>query len=90
MTILDTIISTICWNSSNSRITVSALVQVAASPIKIENASALITDIICGISNWNTISGSSFSPSTSETIDKCGISPYPAAIDPSAAKTEDT
>ena len=85
-----TIESTICWNSSRTFVIVFASVHVAASPIMSENTSALITDMICGISSWNTTSGSSFYPSTSEVIDICGIIIYPAAIENNAAPTEDT
>ena len=88
--ILDTMESTIFWNSSNIPVINFALFHAAASPIIIENTSALITGMICGIESSNTISGSSFSPSTSVTIERCGISAYPAAVENNAAPTEDT
>ena len=42
-----------------------------------------------GISSRNTTSGSSFSPSTSDTMDRWGMMPYPAAMDRSAARIEE-
>ena len=87
--IFETIASTIFWNSSRIFEINSAFVQAAASPIIIENTSALITGIICGIDNLKTAAGSSFNPSAVEDIDKCGIKRYPDAVEKSAAPTYD-
>lgn len=87
--ILETIASTIFWNSSRIFEINSAFVQAAASPIIIENTSALITGIICGIDNSKTAAGSSFNPSAVEDIDKCGIKRYPDAVEKNAAPTDD-
>ena len=54
-----------------------------------DSTSALMTDMISGISSWNTISGSSFNPSTSDTMDRCGMIPYPAAMERSAASRDE-
>ena len=69
---------------------VFAFVHVAARPRSTENTSALITGIICGISNWNTAAGSAFKPSTSDTMDRFGIIAYPALIEKRAAPIEET
>ena len=87
--ILETIASTIFWNSSSRSEINSAFVHAAASPIMIENTRALITGIICGIDNSNTAAGSSFNPSAVDEIDKCGISAYPAAVENKAAPTDE-
>jgi len=87
--ILETIASTIFWNSSRIFEINSAFVQAAASPIIIENTRALITGIICGIDNSKTALGSSFNPSVVEDIDKCGIKIYPDAVEKSAAPIDD-
>ena len=81
--------STIFWNSSRTRVIVSALVHAAPSPSMTDRTSALMTGMICGISSWNITSGSSLNPSISDTIDRWGIIPYPAAMDPRAARTEE-
>ena len=73
MTTLETMRSTIFWNSSSSEAKVLARVQAAVRPSRMESTSALITLMICGMSSWNTASGSSRSPSVTETIDRCGI-----------------
>ena len=49
------------------------LVQVIARPTISDSASALMTFMIAGISSWNSTSGSSFRPSTCETMDRCGM-----------------
>ena len=87
--IFDTIASTIFWNSSKIVMIVFDFVQIAASPIKIENASALMTFIICGIVSPKTSSGNSFKPSISDTTGRFGIIAYPAPIERSAASTDD-
>ena len=58
--ILETIASTIFWNSSRIFEINSAFVHAAASPIIIENTSALITGMICGIESSKITSGRVF------------------------------
>ena len=57
MTIFVTIASTICWNSSRALVIDFAFVHAAARPRHIESASALMTDIIGGMSSLKTRSG---------------------------------
>ena len=80
---------TMRWNSSSRPAKVLARVHAAVRPSRIDSTSALITLMITGISSWKTASGSSRSPSAADTMDRCGISAYPAPIDSSAAKIED-
>ena len=82
--------STICWNSSRTPVTSLDLFHAAASPIKTEKKRADITGIICGIVNSKTTFGSSFKPSTSGLMFKCGKMPYPAKVAKKAAPMEET
>ena len=90
MMILETIARTTFWNSSKKAAIKSAFVHAAASPSKIDKTSALITGIICGMESSNTTSGSVFSLSAAELIERCGISAYPETVENSAAPNEET
>src|SRR5699024_12225018 len=68
MITLVTIFNTISWNSWSTLEMVFALTQVAARPIRIENTRALMTLMMAGISSWKIASGTSFRPSTVETM----------------------
>ena len=85
-----TIESTICWNSSKTPVINLDLFHAAERPTKTEKKRADITGIICGMVSSKTTSGSSFSPSTSGLIFKCGKIPYPAAVAKNAAPIEET
>ena len=73
ITTLETMRSTIFWNSSSNEAKVLARVHAAVRPSRMDSTSALITLMICGISSWNTASGSSRRPSVTETMDRCGM-----------------
>ena len=89
MITLDTIASTIFWNSSSKDETRLAFVQVAARPSIMDNTSALITGIICGMESSKITSGRVLRLSAVELIDKCGISAYPDTAENKAAPSEE-
>ena len=68
---------------------VSLLVHTAASPIRILKARALMTLMTAGMSSWNITAGSSFKPSISVSMERCGIRIYPAVILMKAARIEE-
>ena len=73
MMILETMARTTFWISSSSASRRLDLVQVIARPTISDSASALMTFMSGGISSWNSTSGSSFRPSTCDTMDRCGM-----------------
>ena len=90
MTIFVTMDRTICWNSSRTPVISLLLFHAAARPTMMEKVSADMTDMICGMASWNTTSGSSFSPSTSGLMFRCGRIRKPLMTEKNAAPIEDT
>ena len=89
MITLDTMESTIFWNSSSRDAVSLALVQAAARPSMTESTRALITGMICGMESSKTTSGKVFSLSAVELMDRCGISTYPDSAENKAAPIEE-
>ena len=90
MITLVTIFNTISWNSWSTLEMVFALTQVAARPIRMENTRALMTLMMAGISSWKIASGTSFRPSTVETMFRPGMMAKPAPMEKRAAPREET
>ena len=75
ITILVTMASTTCWNSSSSPVMASAFTQVAARPTSTERTRAAMTDITGVISSLNSSSGSWLSPPAADWMDRLGMIP---------------